>query len=140
MAKINKEINFPPYISLLQSQQPVLGWEELEDVSVGDPKVLDILLPAGEQGAAVSALPVLTPGLPMLRDVVMLKLQPEKIFRMPPSVYRLVKLPVMVSGIVRQKSYLPSSIVEILMTQKTFQQFLPRQFRLLSLTLILSFI
>ena len=107
---------------------------------MGDPKVLDILLPAGEQGAAVSALPVLTPGLPMLRDVVMLKLQPVKIFRMPPSVYRLVKLPVMVSGIVRQKSYLPSSIVEILMTQKTFQQFLPRQFRLLSLTLILSFI
>ena len=43
---------------------------------VADPEVLHVLLPGGDQGAAVPALPVLAPRVSLLGDVVVLQLQP----------------------------------------------------------------
>lgn len=42
---------------------------------MADPEVLHVLLPGGDQAAAVPALPVLAPRVSLLGDVIVLQLQ-----------------------------------------------------------------
>ena len=84
-------------------------YAHLEDVTMGDAEVLDVLVPAVDGEVAVSAAAVLAPGLPLLGDVVVLQLEP-----------------VVVPGVVRQQRPLAGR-VEVLPTQETSQQLLQRQ-------------
>ena len=70
---------------------------------MADPEMMHVLLPVGDQDAAVSALSVLTPRVSLLCNVVVLKLQSTikfKIFRTHFFFLSDVS-PVVVSGVVR---------------------------------------
>ena len=70
---------------------------------MADPEMMHVLLPVGDQDAAVPALSVLTPRVSLLCNVVVLKLQSTikfKIFRT--NFFFLSDVsPVVVSGVVR---------------------------------------